>query len=354
MRIIRHTLNNRIRGAVLIVLSILLVGLIPIRNVYAASHEVEIPYRQTWTNVSGQTVNESFEYRLTALDGAPLPDEATGEFYQFELKGNDSGVIKLHFPFTKPGYYKYLVSSYIENRNSDYTYDEKPYELMIMVTNSENGFGTAAMTIQDESLAKYPELPFSVAYNVGPPDSRVTPDPGVDDDTTEDRTPGTTRNRTGNAGNGRAGAARGTGAGTVTGIPNPETPAAIEEPQTPLGIFDEPEDWALLNLILMILTIIIAFADGLLYFTKPTDKYGDEYEDEDVEVKRHGFPRIMAIVAAIMSVILFFLTEDMTDPMIWVDEYTVWMLILFIATAILTMMSKKETDPDQDDMEPAT
>ena len=92
---------------------------------------------------------------------------------------------------------------------------------------------------------------------------------------------------------------------------------------------------------------------GLLYFTKPTDKYGDEYEDEEVDVKRHGFPRIMAIVAAIISVILFFLTEDMTDPMIWVDEYTVWMLILFIATAILTMMSKKETDQDQDDLEPA-
>lgn len=347
MRIIRHTLNNRIWGAVLIVLSILLVGLIPIRNVYAASHEVEIPYRQTWTNESGQTVNESFEYRLTALNGAPLPDEATGEFYQFELKGNDSGVIKLHFPFTKPGYYKYLVSSYIENRDSDYTYDERSYELMIMVTNAENGLGTAAMTIQDESLAKYAELPFSVAYNVGPPD------PGAEDDTEEDLTPGTARDRTAPAGNGRAGAAGGTGAGTGTGIPNTETPAAIDNPRTPLGIFDEPEDWALLNLILMILTIIVAFADGLLYFTKPTDKYGDEYEDEEVDVKRHGFPRIMAIVAAIISVILFFLTEDMTDPMIWVDEYTVWMLILFIATAILTMMSKKETDQDQDDLEPA-
>ena len=349
MRIIRHTLNNRIWGAVLIVLSILLVGLIPIRNVYAASHEVEIPYRQTWANVSGQTVNESFEYRLTALDGAPLPDEATGEFYQFELKGNDSGVIKLHFPFTKPGYYKYLVSSYIQNRDSDYTYDERSYELMIMVTNAENGLGISAMTIQDESLAKYAELPFSVAYNVGPPD------PGAEDDTEDDTTPGTTPGRTTPAGNGRAGAAGGTGAGTGTGtgIPNTETPAAIENPQTPRGIFDEPEDWALLNLILMILTIIIAFADGLLYFTKPTDKYGDEYEDEEVDVKRHGFPRIMAIVAAIISVILFFLTEDMTDPMILVDEYTVWMLILFIATAILTMMSKKETDQDQDDLEPA-
>ena len=342
MRIKMHSLNNRIRGALLIVLSILIMGLITIQNVYAESQEVSIPYRQTWTNESGQTVNESFKYRLTALNGAPLPDEATGEFYQFELKGNDSGELKLHFPFTKPGYYKYLVSSYIQDRNSDYTYDEKSYELMIMVINSENGFGTAAMTIQDESLAKYPELPFSVAYNAGPPET------GAEDDTAEDLTTDTTPDRTGTAGNGRAGAARGTGTGT--GIANPDTPAAIEDPQTPRGIFEEPVSWALLNLILMILTIIVAFADGLLYFTKPTDKYGDEYEDE--ELKRHGFPRVMAIAAAIISMILFFLTEDMTDPMIWVDEYTVWMLILFIATALLTMMSKKETDPDQDDLEP--
>jgi hypothetical protein len=28
--------------------------------------------------------------------------------------------------------------------------------------------------------------------------------------------------------------------------------------------------------------------------------------------------------------------------MIWVDEYTLWMLILFIAADILTVMSKKE------------
>ena len=301
-----------------------------------------------------------------------MPDEATGEFYQFGLKGNDSGDIKLHFPFTKPGYYNYLVSSYIQDRNSDYIYDEKSYELMIMVTNSENGLGIAAMTIQDESLAKYPELPFNVAYNVGPPDpgggEDLTEDPvpglGPDepDDITEDPAPGREPDRTGTAdGNGRARAVirRGTGTGTGTGtgpgtvIANPETPTAIEEPRTPLGIFEEPEDWALLNLILMILTIIVAFADGLLYFTKPTDKYGDEYEDEDVDVKRHGFPRIMAIAAAIISVILFFLTEDMTDPMIWVDEYTVWMLILFIATVLLTMMSKKETDQDEDNMEPA-
>lgn len=118
MRIIRHTLNNRIRGAVLIVLSVLLIGLIPIEAVFAASEEVNIPYNQIWINNSGENVSNSFEYRLTAVDGAPLPNEASGGYYAFELTGNSSGNLKLHFPFSKPGYYNYLVRAYIPDRRA--------------------------------------------------------------------------------------------------------------------------------------------------------------------------------------------------------------------------------------------
>ena len=129
-------------------------------------------------------------------------------------------------------------------------------------------------------------------------------------------------------------------------------PEAIPDPEPPRGILPEPEDWALLNLILMVLTVIVALLDGILYFRNPRDKYGDEYEyededDEDEEVRRHGLLRIVAFITAIASVILFFLTEDITDPMIWVDEYTLWMLLLFIATVILSMLSKKEYEEEE-------
>ena len=180
MRIIRHTLNNRIRGAVLIVLSVLLVGLIPIRTVFAASAEVSIPYHQQWTNNSGETVDDNFDYRLTAIDGAPLPDEARDGYYQFTLSGEETGALQLHFPFTKPGYYNYNVESYVSQRNSDYVYDDKAYKVMIMVTNTESGLGVTAMTIQDSELAKYAELSFSVAYTKEPVD------PGEDDPEEDD------------------------------------------------------------------------------------------------------------------------------------------------------------------------
>ena len=333
MRIIRHTLNNRIRGAVLIVLAVLLVGLIPVRAVYAVSEEVSIPYRQAWTNESGETVDNSFEYRLTAVDGAPLPDEASGGYYSFTMTGNDSGKLNLHFSFSKPGYYNYLVKAYIPDRKQYYSYDDETYDLMIMVINSDEGLRIGAMTIQDETLAKYSELPFSMAYTKEPP---------VD--------PGDGGNGNGNGNGNGAGAPGAAPAGTAV-IDDTVPPEAIPDPEPPRSILPEPEDWALLNLILMVLTVIVALVDGILYFRNPRDKYGDEYEyedDEDEEVRRHGLPRIAAFIIAIASVILFFLTEDITDPMIWVDEYTIWMLILFIIAVLLSMLSKKEYEEESE------
>ena len=335
MRIIRHSLNNRIRGAMLIVLSVLLIGLIPLQAVFAATEAVNIPYRQTWSNKSGENVNNSFEYRLTAVDGAPLPEEASGGYYSFVLTGNASGNLNLHFPFTKPGYYNYLVKANIPSRQEYYSYDEKTYDVMIMVVNTASGLGVGAMTIQDSSLAKYAELPFSMAYTKAPP---APP---------------------GNAGGDGAGAGAGGGAGApgivptdadTTVIDDTVPPETIPDEGTPRGILPEPDYWALLNLILLVLTIVVAVTDGVLYFRKPTDKYGDEYEyedDEDEEVKRHGLPRILAFITAIASFILFILTEDITDPMIWVDEYTIWMMILFIATVLLSMLSKKEYEDEE-------
>jgi hypothetical protein len=308
MRIVRHALNNGIRGAVLIVLSILLVGLIPIQAVFAASTEVGIPYRQTWSNESGDSVDNSFEYRLTAIDEAPLPDEAENGYYRIILTDNARGEIKLHFPFSKPGYYNYQVKAYIPERKADYSYDETTYDVMIMVSNADNGLGIAAMTIQDETQAKYPDLQFETAYTGGADNLNREAADGDE-------------------------AANGAAEDEVTTV-------TIEDAETPQGLFTNPDNWALLNLILMILTLAVAFIDAVLYFRKPRDENGDKYEDE--ELKRHGLPRILAMVAGIGSLFLFIETEDITDPMIWVDEYTLWMLILFIAADILTVMSKKE------------
>lgn len=65
-------------------------------------------------------------------------------------------------------------------------------------------------------------------------------------------------------------------------------------------------------------------------------------EESEEELKRKGLFRILTIVPAVISVIVFFLTEDMRNPMTFTDKWTILMAILLIATAILTILSKKK------------
>ena len=337
MRIIRHRLNNRISSAaVMLVLCVLLVGLIPLRVAYAADMEVSLPYEQTWSNDSGKTVNNTFTYQLTAADAqSPAPAEASGGAYTFQLSGTEKGSKILHFSFANPGYYHYNITPLTTGLAKEYTYSPPEYNLMIMVINGNSGLEVGAMTLQDKDLAKYPALIYGASYNV--PKKTTGPGDG------------------GGGGAAGGGAAPGVApAGTV--IDDPEPPTTITDPEPPKDILPNVDYWALLNLILLVLTILMAVADGILYFRNPTDKYGDEYEeDEDEEVKRHGLPRILAFIAAVAAFILFIFTEDITEPMIWVDEYTIWQLLLFVVTVILSMLSKKEyDDPEEESSQPVT
>lgn len=375
MRIIRHRLNNRIaNAAVMVVLCVLLVGLIPIRAVLAAGMEVDLPYKQTWTNESGRKVSNTFGYRMTAADAkSPMPAESSDGAYDFSLKGSESGSKTLHFAFSTPGYYHYTVSPTTDGLSKHYTYRPPVYDVMIMVVNGSSGLQIGAMTIEDSARAqsgdkaKFGALEYQAEYRYEKkPKPPNKPEP-------QESTPASS------PGPGRTTPAP---AGGATWTPEPQTPEdpGEVEPVTPQG-GDDPEPdgpgidlegedyWALLNLILMILTVIIALIDGILYFRDPDDeedeeesengkssgqaRSGTETEDdeEDDNVRKHGLIRILALIVAVISIIVFFLTEDMRLPMEWVDEYTIWMIILFIIEIILAFLSRKTRPDDEEDEE---
>lgn len=361
MRIIRHRLNNRIaNAAVMVVLCVLLVGLIPIRDVLAAGMEVNLPYQQTWTNKSGRKAANTFSYRMTAADAnSPMPAESSSGIYDFSLTGTTSGNQTLHFAFSKPGYYHYTVTPTTGGLSKYYTYKPPVYDVMIMVVNGASGLQIGAMTIEDSARAKsgdkakFAALVYNASYKYKtkkPPSRPQTPthaggtapepESGEYPDGYDPGTPEVTP-------------------GVTPGDPEPAKP----------GIDIEGEDyWALLNLILMILTVIIAIFDVILYFHDPDDDEEEDEEgktnagrsgagaeeqaedDESDDVKKHGLIRILALIVAIISVIVFFLTEDMRLPMEWVDEYTIWMIILFVIEVILAFLSRK-TEEDEDDEE---
>ena len=124
---------------------------------------------------------------------------------------------------------------------------------------------------------------------------------------------------------------------TYTTIPNDEVPLAA--PTLPLH-------WALINLLLTILTVIIMLLLVITYFTykreeKEENKDIEREEGED-KVKRKGFFRLAAVAVAIVSVVVFILTEDMRLPMVLVDRWTLLMAIIALIQVVVALISKKK------------
>lgn len=100
----------------------------------------------------------------------------------------------------------------------------------------------------------------------------------------------------------------------------------IEDPETPLA---GPAYWALINLILLVLTIL-----ALLKINKK--KY-----------------TIVSPIAVIGALILFILTENVHNPMIWVDKWTIWQLLVYIIT-ILSRWIAPSDEEEENNVEETT
>ena len=117
--------------------------------------------------------------------------------------------------------------------------------------------------------------------------------------------------------------------------------------------------WALINLILAALAFICLVALVIHAFTgrRKSDAKSNKYEttenDED-DKRRSGIAwRIIGIVAGIASPILFFLTEDITLPMILVDSWTLWMLLITVVqlVAVIVFWRVRKIEDEEDAQE---
>lgn len=136
----------------------------------------------------------------------------------------------------------------------------------------------------------------------------------------------------------------------------------IEDEGTALGA-KGALSWALVNLIAMVLTVVLCLLLLVTYFTKKKDEeQGNEEENNRVEskaetdeekekeLKRHGMIRLLSLIPAVGSVIVFFLTENMRNPMIMVDKWTIWMILILAVEVVLAVLSKKKNeDKDEED-----
>lgn len=78
-------------------------------------------------------------------------------------------------------------------------------------------------------------------------------------------------------------------------------------------------------------------------------QFREDEEETEEELKRKGIFRLLSIIPAVVSVIFFILTKDMRNPMIFVDKWTLWMVVFALANVALTLLSKKKRKEEDDD-----
>lgn len=94
--------------------------------------------------------------------------------------------------------------------------------------------------------------------------------------------------------------------------------------------------WALLNLLLMLTSCLIAFMIVLSRVLK-RDK---EYVDEPKSFFNNWFESIISVVVAVFTAIVFFITENMNTLMVWTDRWTIMMIVLFVLQLAVAVYAK--------------
>ena len=144
------------------------------------------------------------------------------------------------------------------------------------------------------------------------------------------------------------------GGGEVTPTPTPEV-EEIEEPEQPQ--VGHKGSWALINLIASLLGLLAAL---FLIFAKHSKEDDDEEdqnqtvamnEEEDPEqLKRKRIYKWISGLTAVISVIVFVLTENMRLPMVLVDKWTLLMVVFFLINAVTLYLGRRWHE-DEDDEE---
>ena len=139
----------------------------------------------------------------------------------------------------------------------------------------------------------------------------------------------------------------------------PKKEEKVEEEYTPKA---SPQYyWALINLICAILTVLF----GLLLLISKRHKSEDDDEEDDEtkqqtnnddeeneqEKKRGLFTRVLAVLIAIVSVVFFLVTEDLSLPWTWTDQWTIWMVVIGLVQIVVFFVGRKWKNVDNDDDE---
>lgn len=126
-----------------------------------------------------------------------------------------------------------------------------------------------------------------------------------------------------------------------------ETMEMVEDEAVPLA-GGNGRKWALVNFALMNLGVFESLMLLIGYFVN-TGKASEEDEDDKKKLKKRGIVRLLSLPVAIISVIAFCLTEDITLPTGFVDRWTLLMAIIAVVQTIVVAFSRKKEIEEEDE-----
>ncbi|MEG0020085.1 MAG: hypothetical protein RR728_06020, partial [Oscillospiraceae bacterium] len=128
----------------------------------------------------------------------------------------------------------------------------------------------------------------------------------------------------------------------------PEALVTLPDENVPQGPAPTNSGWALVNLLAAIATVLTSIVLLAGYYIGKKKNEQDGTEEQEETLKRKGVARLMSLVPAIGSIIMFIITENMQSPMVMVDKWTAIMLCTALVQLVVCILCKK-TDKKEDE-----
>jgi len=111
----------------------------------------------------------------------------------------------------------------------------------------------------------------------------------------------------------------------------------------------ERSEWAVMNLICAVFTLLAGIIAVIVARNNRREEGdGVSANEEDERPKASIFLGITALILGIVSVIIFFLTEDWTLPMTVIDRWTLLMVVLLIAAIIVAVIGLRSDEEEEE------
>jgi pilin isopeptide linkage protein len=329
-------------------------GIIPVTDavVSADSNEIKtisIPYTQSYDADSTRT-DDTFKYQIVPVDGAPAPMDCVNGVYYFIVKAKPNGqkvtgTVELRIPFSKSGEYKYNISSFVDEPKEGFKYDNTVYTAHVYVRDSGN---TQVVLTAKGSSGKKAALDFSSSYSAkaAADTERTASSPDGNGKVEKIKkqkngNPDQTAQNDNNGNNANDNNANPTANDNTNDDANAEDePTTFEKLRDAVLPKADPNRtyWSLVNLIALILTVLM----GAILFGRYMGRI-DTDRDEYI-IRREGKLRLMGIIPAVVTAVVFFSTEDFGDKMGLYDEWTPFMVIATIVQIAICVIVYKVYD----------